>query len=285
MKSVKVLSIISLILITIVVISGCGGAPDSPVKATGVINITIGSSAGQAARNLDPLNSAIASANSDLFEVLIYNASTLLSAIPGDAAETISLSVNPGTYTVMVIAGTGSESNALYLGSGYRDEVEVIEDTITDVTITLMPAGHELDIPETVNCADTYTVNFSGDTNSDLLGISWGGTAMTNRPYIELGTDATNIYLTCSETGSSLSGSVELSAPTSEGSLEIRFYGSRIRLTDAAYLIESDLIDFGSINWMWVGETVVPDSLAAEAAGTVDFVSTGSGVGVTVNWY
>ncbi len=285
MKSVKVLSIISLILITIVVISGCGGAPDSPAKATGVINITIGSSAGQAARNLDPLDSAIASANSDLFEVLIYNDSTLLSAIPGDAAETISLSVNPGTYTVMVIAGTGAESNALYLGSGYQDAVEVIEDTITDVTITLMPAGHELVIPETVNCSDTYIVSFSGDTNSDLLGISWGGTAMTNRPYIELGTDATNIYLACSESGSSLSGSVELTAPTAEGSLEIRFYGSRIRLTDAAYLIESDLVDFGSINWMWVGETVVPDSLAAEAAGTVDFVSTGSGVGVTVNWY
>ena len=285
MKSANVLNIFSIILITVIVITGCKGAPDSPPGPSGIINVTIGSSDRQTARDLDPFDSSVASANSDLFEILIYNDSTLLSAVPADTSETIRLSVNPGTYTVMVIAGTGSESNALYLGSGYQDAVEVIEDTVTDVIITLMPAGHELDIPETVNCSDTYTVSFTGDTNSDLLGISWGGTAMANRPYIELGTDATNIYLTCSETGSSLSGSVELTAPTSEGSLEVRFYGSRIRLTDAAYLIESDLVDFGSINWMWVGETVVPDSLAAEAAGTVDFVSTGSGVGVTVNWY
>ena len=73
--------------------------------------------------------------------MLIYNGTTLISAVPENTENTVSLSVPPGSYTVMVIAGTGPESGALFLGSGYQENVSVTEDSTTEVYLTLATRG------------------------------------------------------------------------------------------------------------------------------------------------
>ena len=82
---------------------------------------------------------------------------------------------------------------------------------------------------------------------------------MANKPYIETGDDTTNIYLECTETGSILTGTANLTAPAFEELKEIRFYGSKIKITDPAYSIDRDMADFGSVNWLWMGYTCAPE--------------------------
>ncbi len=271
-----------LLLVTMITtLTGCRDIDNPDRITTGTIEINIGNAS---SRDINSDDSTIASINSTTYEVLIYNSSTVLSTILDSSTGTVTLSAEPDTYTALVLAGSCTSSEGILLGSGYQESILIQADTITNVNITLTSISHTYSVPESVICSDGYSISVNGNTNNPLLRVSTGGTNMDNQPYIEIGESATNIYLTCSGSGSSWSGVVDLTAPSLSEMTEIKFYGSNIRIIDPAHSLDINLEDFGSINWQWLNDKNIPAAMNGEVNKNIIFAAAGSGVHINIDW-
>ena len=273
-----------LILITLListVLSGCKDTGGQDALKTGTIKICIDNTLNRAINSDD---STIASANTNKYEVLIYNNSVVLSTILDLSSSSATLSVETGVYTVLVLAGYSTSSEGVLLGSAIQELVSVEQDIITDVAITLTSISHNFTVPGSAACTEGYSISVTGDTNNQMLQISSGGTVMENRPYIEIGENTANIYLNCTVSGSSWSGTVDLTAPNLTEQTNIELYGSNVKIIDPAYSIDDDLKNIGSINWKWLNLSLIPEPLAAEVNKDIEFVTADSGIGITINW-
>ena len=272
---------IRIIIPIILIISACGMPQEPNIKNPGTISISV---AMPVSRDLSSGDSTPSSGASDVYEALVYNDS-YYSATPLDIESGPTyLTLEAGSYTVIVLAGCASGSRAVMLGSGYRQTVSVSEGAVTNVPITLTSISHTFSVPETAVCSSQYTITVSGNTEDPLLNVSSGGTAMDNKPYLEIGADANNLYLTCQVNGGEWSGTIELTAPALADQTNIKLFGSNIKLVDPLFSIDSDLCDLGGINWSWPNNSIIADSLEQETEKTVSFLASGTGIGVTVSW-
>ena len=274
-------TIIILTFSLMTVLIGCKETVSHQTAGTGTLSVRIDTTP---ERVISSDDSTLASTNSNTYEVLIYNETTYLSSIVDLVVGSATLAVEAGDYTVLILAGYSTTSTGILLGSGYRESVSVIEDVITEVSITLNSISHEYTVPSSAACAGQYTVSVTGNTGNPLLHLSSGGTVMENRPYLEMGDNATNLYLDCTVTGSLWTGSIIMTAPAIAETTTIKFYGSNVKLVDPAFSIDNDLKNIGSVNWKWLNESFIPETISDEVIGSIDFVTATSGVSVIVGW-
>ncbi|MDA3958519.1 hypothetical protein [Oceanispirochaeta sp.] len=267
--------------ILLVLFWGCHNMDEPEASPSGSIRISIGNNNNKAIGMED---STTASSNTDLYEVLIYNETTVISALLDLSNSTTTLSVEVGNYTVLILAGNCSGSEGILLGSGFQESVAVTEDCLTDVSVALTSISHEFTVPESVSCTETYTISVAGNTNNPLLQVSSGGTIMENKPYIEIGDDATNRYLSCSHSGSSWSGTIDLNAPILSDQTNIQLYGSNIKIVDPQFGLDSDLKIFGSINWKWINSSLIPEGIRMESDKNIEFTSANTGLNIEIIW-
>ena len=262
---------------------GCSLSPkNNPGKSTGTICISIDVNA---SRDLDSGDSTAASSLSNIYEILVYNEEQSISAVASPDSADTTVTVEQGEYTVLVLAGYGTESGCNLLGSGFREGVSVLADEITDVNIMLTSVTHQITVPSSATCMESYYVSVSGNTNSPILQISANGSTMENRPYIEIGDNSTNHYLSCTVDAGSWTGSIELTAPNEPETSEIRFYGSNIRLCDPDYDLDSDIADVGTVNWTWLNCATFGNCTSGEETRReIIFSEPDTGISVTVGW-
>ncbi len=238
-------------------------------------------------RTLDAGDSLPAQNNTNRYEIIIYNASSKISTMitPTElAGGTLSISMDAGQWTVLVLAGYTSSSSGVLLGSGKAENVTVIENQITEVSVTLSSISHTLTVPESVPCMENFTVSLAGNTNNSLLHPSLEGSTQRQKTYIKYGNSSQSFYMTCSASGSEWSGTLTLAAQALPQSTQIRLYGSRIKLIDPAFSIDEELKDFGSIDWLWPNKSCIPDPLLAEVERDISFIEPATGMGVSINW-
>ncbi|MBI9101776.1 MAG: hypothetical protein JEY99_05135 [Spirochaetales bacterium] len=276
---------ISVGIFLILMLAACRHEAANPPEQPGFISILISN---DNSRDLTLNNSLPASENSDTFEIIIYNGtesfSTVLTTDEFPESGPITLSVSAGTYTILVLAGCGSSTDSILLGSAHEPGIEVISESITNVSLTLNSISHQLTLPESVQCSTDYTIAISGDTNNPLLQITAGGSSMENKPYIEKGEVADNIYLACVINGSDWTGSILLPAPALPDSSWIEFFGSNIKLVDPVHSRDEELGVLGNINWQWLNLNNIPESLKSEVFRSIEFAATDTGVNITIDW-
>jgi len=274
-----------LIILSILFAAGCRHETEMHPEQPGFINIHISNND---SRELALTNSIPASENSDTFEIIIYNEtenfSTVLTSDELPETGPVTLSVSAGTYTILVMAGCGSSTEGILLGSAYESGITVISESITDATLTLNSISHILSIPESVQCSTEYTVSVTGNTNNPLLQVTAGGTSMVNKPYIEIGNESANIDLVCTINGSEWTGSILLPAPALPESSWIEFFGSNIKLIDPSNSRDEELENMGNINWQWLNLSNIPAPLKDEVFRNINFAATDTGVNITIDW-
>nr|MDA3941680.1 hypothetical protein [Spirochaetia bacterium] len=167
---------------------------------------------------------------------------------------------------------------------GSETGVTVEPDTITDVSIALTSISHSFEVPEAVTCIENYEISVTGNTNNQLLQISYGGTTMDNQPYIEIGENTANIYLDCSVTDSAWTGIISLTAPALPELTNIKFFGSNIKIVDLEYLIDDDLENIGSLNWKWLNYSGIPEAIISEINQNIEFVEAETGINIIIGW-
>ena len=272
---------IFLIFSLMTVLTGCKDIISQKSTGTGTVSIRLDSTI---EKSISSDDSTLASANSNTYEVIIYNDTTTLSSVVDLTDGSATVAVETGVYTVLILAGYSTSFTGILLGSGFQETVTVIEDETVDVSITLDSISHSYTVPSPVACTSQYTVSVTGNTNNNLLQISSGGTVMENRPYLEIGESATNIYLVCTVTDSEWTGEIILTAPTIVESTNIKLYGSNVKLVDPAFVIDDDLKNIGTINWRWLNESFIPETIIDEVDQNIDFTTASSGVNITVGW-
>ncbi|MBN2508659.1 MAG: hypothetical protein JXB03_00225 [Spirochaetales bacterium] len=268
--------------ILIITLSCTGTTPPKSAKgAGGTIEIHISRST---SRDISQEDTEIGASVSNIYEICVYNNTSFISATAAPSQTMVTLPVPEGTYSVLALAGYGAQSRCVLLGSGILKPVTVRADEITTVIITLVPVTHQFSVPESISCMETYEVAVSGNTNNSVLLLETGGTTMDYRPYIELGSDGTNHYLTCTGDGSSWNGSIQCTAPAVPEETEIRFYGSLIGLCDIEYSLEAPLDALCQNTWSWLTSSVSQEVLDGETRKYTVFIPTATGLEVTVGW-
>lgn len=269
------------LLLTGLFLAGCENIANQNSETTGKIKITIDAPLG---RIITAGDSTMASDSTNGYEVLIYNDTTVLSTLLDPSNNSATLSVETGVYTVLILAGDCTAAEGILLGSGCKESVTVEPGIITDVPLTLNSISHSLTVPESVTCTENYEISVLGNTNNQLLQISSGGTTMDNQPYIEIGENTTNIYLDCLVPDSSWSGTIILAAPALPEQTNVKFFGSNVKIVDPAYSIDDDIENIGSLNWMWLNNSGIPEAYTEEVNKNIEFISAGTGINIIIGW-
>ena len=262
-------------------LTGCRNSENPGSETMGIIKISINNSL---SRVINSDDATIAIENTNGYEVIIYNNTTVLSTVLDLSNNTATLSVETGAYTVLVLAGYCTSTEGILLGSGFQELVEVEPSTITDVSLALTSISHSFSVPESITCSEEYEVSITGNTNNQLLRISSGGTTMDNQPYIEIGENSTNMYLNCLVPDSSWFGSVTLTASTISEETNIKFFGSNVKLIDTAHSIDDDLENIGTLNWMWLNNSGIPENISTEVNKNIDFTTADTGINIIIGW-
>ncbi len=262
-------------------LAGCKNLENQSNKKTGTIRITINAPLDRIITSTD---SAKAAGSTNGYEVLIYNDTTVLSTLLDPSNNSATLSVETGVYTVLILAGDCTATEGILLGSGFQELVTVEENIITEVSIMLTSISHSFSVPVSVTCTQNYEISVSGNTNNQLLQISSGGTTMDNKPYIEIGENTSNIYLTCLVPNSSWSGTITLAAPAFAEQTNIKFFGSNVKIVDPVYSIDDDIENIGSLNWLWLNNSSIPEAYTGEVNKNIEFVTADTGINIIIGW-
>ena len=250
-------------------------------SSTGQISVRISNGD---SKDLTIEDSSIGAGVSNLYEVCVFNDTCFVSTTIDQSESTVTIPINEGTYSLLVLAGYGTFSRAVLLGSVNQVSVVVEPDKITTVNASIKQISHSFTVPSDVNCMEEYSVSVSGDTNNEMLFTSINGSTMDYRPYIEIGEDATNRYLTCTQDGTGWNGTIECTAPIIEGETVIRFYGSCINLTVPLYDIDMPLKDLSQIFWIWPSALIEQERIDQEVRRNVTFAPNSTGLSVSIDW-
>lgn len=270
------------IIAAISLVSGaCALKEDPPIQGT--IQITID---GPDAAALS-VSSEEGSGLSDEFLVMAYNDTSIHWAHVEDSG-TQSLSVDPGDYRIIVLAGVGSQSSDYCLvGSGSVGDVQVAPDSITPVDVVLRPVINTVTVASQVSTGGVLSFSWSGDSRCPQIQPSFEGSYSTQRMSFKLPElSASPISCTPVTQGSSWECSGSQSMPASPLDITLTLAGSRLALVDEAMGRNAFLGDLVEEEWRWLSSVLIDseDPLARELYFPVSVLLSGSGVSVGVSW-
>ncbi len=222
-----------------------------------------------------------------------------MSVATADIAEDLStgssvpldISVAPGTYRLLVLAGTASGSTSCLLASGYTTTPVTVENKQTSqVDVDLTTIAHEITVPGTIRAGETYTITASGDTHNSVLTADSEGSTDTYRFQAKFDTESSLGVLDADFSGTGWTVDHSTTAPASEQDENWysawMFAGPYITYKDsntsAWIVLDGDL----SRRWRWLSYTVLGHSaeLWPEVAAPVTLQPSTTGVALEVTW-
>lgn len=227
--------------------------------------------------NAKDINITDAATYSNVYEVLIYNATYAFAAEANSTDESLSFSVAPGTYKVLILAGYKSYSSDSYpsiLGSGVSGEIVVAAGQRAKADITLKDIDFTLTAPTKVSCGYNYTVSVAGDTKNPVLQVkgsfSVGGASIT-----------------LSKKGQQWEGNGTAVAPaTAESkSLGISISYTDIYVSDSVFSRNSMLFSLPFKNYWSISSGDLPTVLKNKNAHTIEFTTDdATGLDISAHW-
>lgn len=203
----------------------------------------------------------------------------------------LDISVAPGSYRLLVLAGTESGSTSCLLASGYTATTVTVEESQTSqVGINLSTITHEVTIPETILAGETYTITASGDTNTSVLTAESSGSTDTYRFQAKFDTESSLSVLGASFSGTGWTATHTTTAPASEQ--DENWYsawmlaGPYITYKDpntSAWIVLDGTL---SRKWRWLSYTVLGQAsqLWQEVAVPVVLQPSTTGIEVGILW-
>lgn len=241
------------------------------------------------------VNTSIAAAYSDTFAIIVYNSETTTGAKVTSANPSASITIQPGTFKVLVLAGYDYYFGTCYLlGSGLATNAVVQAGQNTDVTVNLRDIDFTISAPSSVDTGEDFNVTVSGDLKNPVLQIQ-------DNLSVRFGSVTTAYAVNLSTTGSSWEGNATMQAPSSIQDTEITFAPSyqTIRLVDDNYTVSGLIKDYTSDNKNWFLPSTYAgylDSVAELKAAVSEPISIGTPtptpsptptagtMGVSLNW-
>lgn len=244
--------------------------------STGVISINLPS-------GTRDITSTIAQDNLDMYEIIAYNDTTITSIEVSTDGGTGEIIVPVGNYKVLILAGlnTTSSSYKYLLGSGVSNEITVVEDQITPVTVSMVVSQSTLtvDTQDTIRAGDTFSVTVSVDLGCSVLSLS--GAA----DWVDFDTQSVSASLN----GTTSTSSVSFTAPQVLGDYDVEYNGTYISLVDNDYS-RSTLLSTsnGLLNgWYSLGSNFLSEedtTFNTEISKTISILASATGIEVTIEW-
>lgn len=165
------------------------------------------------------------------YRVLVYSSDNFYDET-FSLSDTKSLIVKEGVYNSVIIADNGTYyldklSHGYLLGSGIQKNIEVVAGTKTDVKYVLKPFDYSISCPASVNCNESFDVNFSFNTRNDFIYVNTNG--VTTR--LECNDSWNNV---CTK-GTSVSGIHKKTAPAMPNSSYICLHSIELNFRDETY--------------------------------------------------
>jgi len=211
--------------------------------------------------------------HTDVYSIFVYNADVIYEHST-EPVEAKALIVAVGTYKVLVLAGMNynDQNNVVLLGSGMKENVAVLEDEVTTVTIVLRNITYSITYPAEVQCGVDYNVVVQGDFNVDVIN--------TYGYKISVGLDEYQLnYNEITYDNCLWAGAFTLPAPLSPQTLQLKIIGyCNLVLNDQEYSIYEHLVNEYTYNWFMPFDEVVPRNETF-----IDFVDHPVDTGLIVN--
>lgn len=227
------------------------------------------------------LGAEFASAHSDYYTVLAYNADRVVYLSVANIQTSNVITVPVGTYNVVVLAGNdrypGSTELAL-LGSGYTSAVDVVENTTTTVNIGVHSIDFVLAVPADVPAGSLLTVGLVYDTNSPVLANrNAGGVYLSDNAFHQLSGSfsGSNGY-------SHFEGSATFSAPGATGGNVVSYSPGQLLIRDGSipeFYVQSVCEDW-KLPFYWHDDPAI----TGLATIPITIVAGAQGIQTIVNW-
>lgn len=255
------------------VLFSCAPVTNPEVNENGTITVKL------PVANSKDINMTTAAANTNFYEIIVYNGSTTVTVDANTTSATKSISIPPGTYKVLVLAGYKDYYGYL-LGSGLTENVVVTEGQNTQTSVTLKDVDINFSAPAQVSCGYNYTVSVSGDTGCSVLHVK-------SKPYITLSGSTTNTYLDFSQSGRQWECNATMTAPGTPASETISLYSniSCLYLVDSDYSISNYLYNYSEYHWYAIPNTsYLPTEATQSFNKPIEFIEGATGMGVEIKW-
>lgn len=230
-------------------------------------------------------------AATDTYEVYIYtNGMSVLEVLtltPASPAAQIALAA--GDYGVIALAGRSSGGTAcLTAAAKNTDTVTISPDTVTSVSLTLAAVSHAITIPTEVEAGEPVSISVTGDTGGDFVLPLLTGSSSTERPYFQ-DTEGSTISAdtVTGDVAQAWSAQFNFTAPTTTGTQELNFRGSRLVLSDPPMgLTQLKPEDLGGSDWRWLSAVVIDadDTLGHTVYTSYNVTPVTTGLEVTLSW-
>jgi hypothetical protein len=203
----------------------------------------------------------------------------------------VDIVVAPGSYRLLVLAGTASGTTSCLLASGYTPfPVSVMADQQSEVSVEMLTVSHAVSIPESIRGGESFTIAASGHTNCPVLTTESLGTTATYQFQAKFDSQSSLQVLDTIFDGSAWTATYTSDAPASEN--DPMWYTSW--LLSGPYLTYKDpatgswaaLDGAFSRKWRWLSYTVLDDDaqLRAEVAVPVTIEPFTTGLAVNISW-
>jgi hypothetical protein len=222
---------------------------------------------------------------------LSVSATDITEELSTGSAVPLDISVAPGSYRLLVLAGTESGSTSCLLASGYTETpVTVEENQTSQVAISLATITHQVTVPETILAGETYTITATGDTNNSVLITDSAGSTDTYRFQAKFDTESSLGVLDASFSGTGWTTTHTTTAPASEQDenwyTAWMFAGPYITYKDVNTSAWIVLNGDHSRQWRWLSYTVLgpASQLWPEVAVPVALQPSTTGVNIEITW-
>jgi hypothetical protein len=203
----------------------------------------------------------------------------------------VDIVVAPGSYRLLVLAGTASGTTSCLLASGYTTApVHVLADQRSAVSVEMTTVSHAVTVPESILGGEPYTITASGNTNCAVLTAESVGNTTTYRFQARFDAESSLQVLDAVFAGSGWTVEHTSDAPASENDpmwySSWLFSGPYLTYKDPATGSWAALDGTFSRKWRWLGYTVLDDEaqLRAEVAVPVTVEPYTTGLAVNIFW-
>lgn len=226
-----------------------------------------------------------AESEANFYEFIVYNNSEFISGTSDSVNGTLTVPV--GTYKILALAGSDYLHTSL-LGSGTVNDVVVVQDQRTYVTIYLKNIESTFTAPSQVICGRTFTVDLTGDTGNPL--ILFSSHNLTTDGLSSAVDGSTGLSVT---TPSQIfDTSSDRNAPVSPGTEEIRLRSTGdLWFVDPEFGIDKRMYTLHgfSKDWAWLSDFAFKgisssSVLYDDIVKTVSYIADPTGLGISVQW-
>jgi hypothetical protein len=260
----------------------------APAAGTGSVRLSIDTRAPSQGRAV--LGNAQSANLANVYEALFLNESTLVTSLV-DPADPACIPLEPGNYTVLVLAGTRrspTSTTALLLGSYcHPGPVTITAGATSTVSVVLKPVDFSFSCTDPCVSGQVMTITAAGNTRNACLGMSLSGSSTSLYPRMKstLLWNGYHAFDEVSGTETAWSASCSVAVPMIGGEIDLQLHGAQLTLVNCGSHSGS-LAGKTDFSWKWLNRYDLADDspLASLTTLTRTIQPPSNGLQMGISW-